>query len=226
MNDNSQENVTHKEESKPFAIKLQEQESIDSSNNSQNSQNEDDLYFSSNFLISKSDFCSKTIQPNSNSNNKLDIFDSEDILLKKKNLFNTTCLQKSDNKEISEGISTDQGSVIKVRNYNSPRKRYSVFKLIEKDKRNKKDLSPFFVKKKEDESPVPEKKERTDIYGNIINKKNKKKVKVSFVDDVTNQPLTNVIDIESYKKYNYIFGIPKEEKLNNITSNCVCCIVF
>ena len=84
MNDNSQENVTHKEESKPFAIKLQEQESIDSSNNSQNSQNEDDLYFNSNFLISKSDFCSKTIQPHSNSNNKLDIFDSEDILLKKK----------------------------------------------------------------------------------------------------------------------------------------------
>ena len=71
----------------------------------------------------------------------------------------------------------------------------------------------------------PEKKERTDIYGNVISKKNKKKVKVSFIDKVTTQNLVNVIEIESFKNYNYIFGMPKEEKIDK-TTNCQCCLIF
>ena len=65
-----------------------------------------------------------------------------------------------------------------------------------------------------------------DIYGNIINKKNRKKIKISFIDNITNQPLVNVIDIESFKNYNYIDGIPQEEKMYNISSKCQCCLIF
>ena len=46
---------------------------------------------------------------------------------------------------------------------------------------------------------------RTDIYGTLINHKNKRNVKVPFKDKVEEkQPLIEVIDIESYK--NIIYG--------------------
>ena len=82
----------------------------------------------------------------------------------------------------------------------------------------------FFKKEEEEKISSPEKKERTDIYGNVICKKNKKKVKVSFVDMVTSQPLVNITDIESFKNYNCVYGLPKEEKLEK-KSNCQCCLI-
>ena len=69
--------------------------------------------------------------------------------------------------------------------------------MVEKGKKNKKDKSIFFQKTEKEE--LPEKKERTDIYGNVISKKNKKNVKVSFIDKVTRQPLANVVEIECFK---------------------------
>ena len=56
-------------------------------------------------------------------------------------------------------------------------------------------------------------------------KNNKKNVKVSFIDKVTTQPLVNVIPIECFRNYNYIDGMPKEEKTDN-KANCQCCITF
>ena len=196
-----------------FSIKLKQ--SLDSSNDSRN---EDEIFFSSNCLLMKNNLMSKT-QPQKNKKGK--IFDSMDLEIKKK-LFVSEIAQKSDNKRNSEAISTEPTS-IKVKNYKSPKKRFSVIKLIEKNKRNKKDISRFAIKKEEKETS-PEKKERTDIYGNVICKKNKKNVKVSFVDKVTSQPLVNIVDIESFKNYNYIYGIPKEEKIDKNT-NCQCCII-
>ena len=196
-----------------FSIKLKQ--SLDSSNDSRN---EDEIFFSSNCLLMKNNLMSKT-QPQKNKKEK--IFDSMDLEIKKK-LFVSEIAQKSDNKRNSEAISTEPTS-IKVKNYKSPKKRFSVIKLIEKNKRNKKDISRFAIKKEEKETS-PEKKERTDIYGNVICKKNKKNVKVSFVDKVTSQPLVNIVDIESFKNYNYIYGIPKEEKIDKNT-NCQCCII-
>ena len=71
-------------------------------------------------------------------------------------------------------------------------------------------------------------RERRDYFGNIIKKKNRKKIKVSFVDEINkNKHLAEIIDIESYKKYNYIFGMPSEDNYNqNLKTNCQCCIVF
>jgi hypothetical protein len=86
------------------------------------------------------------------------------------------------------------------------------------------------VTKKKNNSKIEKEKvkvkERTDIYGNIINKKNKRKVKVSFIDRVTEQPLVKVIEIKSYKNFNYIEGLPKEEKLGKVKTICVCCSIF
>ena len=60
----------------------------------------------------------------------------------------------------------------------------------------------------------------------LLIKKIKKKIKVSFIDKVTHQPLCKVIDIESFRNFNYNEGIPKEEKIKKISTNCQCCSVF
>lgn len=219
MSEISEEDIHAKSEYK-FPIKLKK--SLDSSNNSQN---DDDIFFSTSNLLTKCNLIKKENQ-NQNQpkvNKKEKIFDSIDLDIKKK-LFSSEIGPKSDTKKSSEAISTEPTS-IKVRNYGSPKKRHSVVRLMEKNK-NKKDINHIFFKKEEEEKiSSPDKKERTDIYGNVICKKNKKKVKVSFVDMVTSQPLVNITDIESFKKYNCVLGLPKEEKIEK-KSNCQCCLIY
>ena len=73
------------------------------------------------------------------------------------------------------------------------------------------------------------KNERKDAFGIPINKKNKRKIKVTFRDLVSNQKgpktLADVIPIASFKKYNYIEGVPRGEDLINNTSKCQCCLI-
>ena len=219
MNESSEESIDQKYVTKPLVLNLR---SLDSSNSSEN----DDIIFSSNSLLNKYDIGSKT-SVTTRSNNK-NLFSSEDILIQKKNLFGSTSspIQKEDKGKPNYILTTEPG-LIKVKNYHSPNKKYSVFKLIEKEKKNKREFKSKLMdlkKEKKEESP---KQERRDIYGNIINKKNKKKIKVSFIDKVTHQPLANIIDIESFRNYNYTTGIPKEDKIiNNIPANCQCCFIF
>ena len=219
MSEISEEDVNLKNEAK-FSLKLKE-----ISESSNNSHNDEEILFSPNYLLmqSNSNSICKT-NPNQR-NNKNSIFDSEDMDFKKK-LFSSENNPNNDNKKYNETKSTEPTSMkaLKVKNLNSPTKRYSVIKLIEKDKKNKKEQRKFEIKTEEMET-VPEKKERVDIFGNVINKKNKKRVKVSFVDKVTSQPLVNVIEIESFKKYNYIIGMPNERIIDK-SSNCKCCIMF
>ena len=194
--------------------------SLDSSNNSQK---EEELFFSSNCLIMNSNYICKT-NPNQ-ATKKGKIFESMDLNIKKK-LFSSENANKSDNKKSSEAVSTEPNS-IKVKNFNFQKKKFSVIKLVEKGKRSRKDCNRFIIQKNEIEEKEDsnKNKERRDIYGNIISKKNKKNIKVSFIDKVTVQPLVNFIDIECFKKYNYIYGMPKEEKIEK-TANCKCCIIF
>ena len=214
MSEISEEDVKTKSEAK-FSIKLKE--SLDSSSSSQN---DDEILFSSNCLMNSNyNFLSKTALCQ---RNKKGMFDSEDLDLKK-NLFSSD-IQKYDNKKSSDARSTEPTS-IKVKNLNSPKKRYSVFKLIEKEKKNKKDQYIFISKKEEEKKTSPEKKERLDIFGNVISKKNKKNVRISFIDKVTSQPLVNIVEIESFKNYNYVYGLPKEEKIDK-SAKCQCCTVF
>ncbi len=74
------------------------------------------------------------------------------------------------------------------------------------------------------------KNERKDAFGTPINKRNKRKIKVTFRDMTTCQngtkPLAEVIPIASFKKYNYIEGTPREENLINNTASCQCCLIY
>ena len=74
------------------------------------------------------------------------------------------------------------------------------------------------------------KNERKDAFGVPINKRNKRKIKVTFRDMVSNQKgpktLAEVIPIASFKKYNYIEGTPRGEDLINNTSKCQCCLII
>lgn len=212
MSEISEEDSNPKSELK-FRIKLKH-----SSDSSNDSQNEENIFFSSKNLIMKSELTNRN-----KDNKKEKMSDSMDLFIRKK--YNQSeVAPKSETKMSSEGVSTEPTS-LKVKNFNSPKKRFSVIKLIEKNKKNKKDFNRYTVKKEEEKEEYSVKKERTDIFGNVICKKNKRKVKVSFVDIVTTQPLVNVIEIESFKNYNYIYGIYKEEKIDKI-SKCQCCIIY
>ena len=108
------------------------------------------------------------------------------------------------------------------------KKKMASFKMVEKTKYKKMFDTQEFNARRVDQETITG-RERRDAYGNIIKKKNRKKIKVSFIDQINEeQPLVNVVDIESYKKYNFIIGMPKEDhiKKNQATSNCQCCIMF
>lgn len=212
-------------ENNQLTLKLNQslKESSESSKSSE--KEEDDLVIPSKCIIMKSDYKGKTASPPINhkkENEKLYDLGDDILLQSKKNLFSSEIVQKIDKNRCSEMKSTEINS-IRVRNYNSPRKRYSIIKLVEKEKKNKKGI--ISTNKKEEKEISPIKKERRDIFGNLINKKNKKNVKVSFVDLTTSQPLVDVVDIESFKKYNYIIGMPKEKKIEKY-EKCQCCITF
>ena len=122
-------------------------------------------------------------------------------------------------------LTLDSNSIDLPHHQSPKKKRYYGFKMVEKSK-YKIYESPSKNVKIEEEGETG--RERRDFFGNIIKKKNRKKIKVSFVDEINkNKHLAEIIDIESYKKYNYIFGMPSEDNYNqNLKTNCQCCIVF
>ena len=215
MDESSSEEIAQKTNSKPFSSKLKP--SLDVSNNSQSQNEEDDIYFSTNCLLK----LKTEIKPESHKIAKRKLFDSEDSEFKK-NLFTSDNAQKSECKKSSEVLSTEPTSFV-AKNLSSPRKKYSVIKMVEKKKKNK--YNSLFTNKIVETHVKDDKKERLDFYGNVIKKKNKKKVKVSFIDVVTSQPLVNIIDIESFKNYNYIEGMPSEDNVGK-GAECVCCLIF
>ena len=73
-------------------------------------------------------------------------------------------------------------------------------------------------------TPPKEIKIRTDKNGIEINKLNKKKVHITFRDDISpNYKITDTINIESYKKYNVFETLSTENNLSNLNK---CCNIF
>lgn len=63
-------------------------------------------------------------------------------------------------------------------------------------------------------------KKRLDVNGTEISRKNKRKVKITFLDNLPNEQLVDVVTVESYKKYNTI----KMPALKDIyVKNSTCC---
>ena len=128
MDESSDEDVIPKTDQKPFSIQLKP--SLDSNS----SNDDDDILFSTNCLLKvKTDYKSSD-----HTANKKKLFDSEDSDFKK-NLFCSDNAQKSDLKKSSDYLSTEPTSFV-VKNLNSPKKKYSVIKMVEKRPKSKKIL--------------------------------------------------------------------------------------
>ena len=151
------------------------------------------------------------------------LFTSDNSEVKKNISDNSVNLNYSKKKYFS---SADNNSIILPNPKSPKKKKYSVFKMVEKERYQKYYEPPTKNVKIEEE--IETGRERRDYYGTEIKKKNKRKVKISFVDEINeDKHLAEVINIESYKKYNYIIGMPSEANFNhNLKANCQCCITF
>lgn len=185
---------------------------------------------------------------NINENKLLNIIDINNI----PNSDNNLSAKKSRNNDVEEKLNIPNNKLTSCENENNGIKDEDILKLKEteesinsKRKKEKKKLNEISKKKKKKkkiilleeknkyninikknihETEIKEEKEdkkiiRKDINGTPICKKNKKKVKISF-----ERPFENVIPIESYKKYNVLVGIEKENFVGN--SECQCCSLF
>ena len=145
-----------------------------------------------------------------------------------KNKISSNSLVQNFSDKRLDPVQIDSNTITEIKSKSPKKARFSMIRMVEKSKYNKYFNSPVKYAKKIKEESDNTSRERRDVYGNLICKKNRRKVRVTFVDEIEEEkPLASVIDIESYKKYNYIFGMPKVDTINkNITTNCQCCNVF
>ena len=109
---------------------------------------------------------------------------------------------------------------------NTNRGKYSTIPSNEMTKVIFKEPPKFLAIKKEINNNNNNKAKRTDRNGVPICKGNKKKIKVTFIDQIDeSKKFEEIIDIESIKKYNINYGIPKEDKYIKETV-CCSCILF
>lgn len=73
---------------------------------------------------------------------------------------------------------------------------------------------------------INKKKSRTDRNGIEINHNNKKNVKITFIDQIENIPLCEIIEIESLKKYNYISGQSEKKEIYVKDTCCSSCNII
>jgi len=94
-------------------------------------------------------------------------------------------------------------------------------KLIENNNSNE---NKFIVIKKEEKK---KKRIRTDHYGNEIKHQNKQIIKVTFADEIYNRPLEEVVNIQSFKEFNIVYGMPKERDVfGKNKSTCCSCLIL
>ena len=70
------------------------------------------------------------------------------------------------------------------------------------------------------------KKVRYDHNGVEINSKNKKKVKLTFIDKVSEQPLVEIVDVDNYKAFNKIAMAASREDAYIRNTPCCSCIII
>ena len=70
------------------------------------------------------------------------------------------------------------------------------------------------------------KKIRYDHNSIEINSKNKKKVKLTFIDKVSEQPLVEIVDVDNYKVFNKIAMAASREDAYIRNTPCCSCIII
>ena len=147
-------------------------------------------------------------------------------------------IDNNENKEVNElnDINDIKKQASIVLTLSPPKKRKKKNNIIDIMEKSKKDnnirRSSVVNLLSQDENKYKEnimKAERKDAFGIPINKRNKKKIKITFSDTInkSNSPrqLVEVIPIASFKKFNYIEGFPNEEDSISNKSTCKCCLI-
>ena len=212
--------------------------SINLSEKSSESLSEENI-LASQITQNKSHKLTQTKEINVTSNN---YSEKEDLLVN--NLImssNIPKIEKNDNnknKEVNElnDINDIKKQASIVLTLSPPKKRKKKNNIIDIMEKSKKDnnirRSSVVNLLSQDENKYKEnimKAERKDAFGIPINKRNKKKIKITFSDTInkSNSPrqLVEVIPIASFKKFNYIEGFPNEEDSISNKSTCKCCLI-
>ena len=96
--------------------------------------------------------------------------------------------------------------IIKIKKYNNILKPIDITK-----KKSNNNMNKFSIKLPK--INISKKKIRTDRNGVEINHKNKKKEKVTFIDQIEDIPFTDVVEIENLKQYNVMYGIREGKEI-------------
>ena len=134
-------------------------------------------------------------------------------------IINIRKIKKLSKFKINKNIKSEKRLLSK----NNKNKFLTLLKNCEKTKIKKK--KSINNNKKEDITIEP-KKPRYDNYGNVINKKNKKMVHIAFADELSEKSITEEIQIESFKKFNYVKGLPKEDLFGPSNAFNKCCNIY
>ena len=130
------------------------------------------------------------------------------------------CLEKVSSFNNIKDIENKNTSSSYITKESNPKKKTLSLLLLGKEK-TKIPAKKICIFEKINQKKEQEKSVRIDKNGTIINKKNKKKVKISF-----NSPFENVEYIKSFKKYNVVYGFPKNDVYIKQQDNCQCCQIW
>ena len=212
--------------------------SINLSEKSSESLSEENI-LASQITQNKSHKLTQTKEINVTSNN---YSEKEDLLVNNlimsSNIPKKEKIDNNENKEVNElnDINDIKKQASIVLTLSPPKKRKKKNNIIDIMEKSKKDnnirRSSVVNLLSQDENKYREnimKAERKDAFGIPINKRNKKKIKITFSDTInkSNSPrqLVEVIPIASFKKFNYIEGFPNEEDSISNKSTCKCCLI-
>lgn len=153
----------------------------------------------------------------SRENDKVNLYKS---LNKYDKLNNSENNKVTDNKD-KFNIKEEYDSYNRQSNFSPTKKKKKI--ILEEKKKNRGFKKSIYAVDNKDEKKeeVENKVYRKDKNGTEICKKNKRKVKIGFME-----PFVNITLIESFKKYNIMLGMPKGEIYLKDRGNCQCCSII
>ena len=102
-------------------------------------------------------------------------------------------------------------------------------KIVQKGKYNQKKYHSRFTSSpivKKNVETSQKKKGRKDFYGTVICKSNKRKVHLVFIDEISDRSLTDIVEIESVKKFNVVPFIKGGKDIYIKSNTCCSCFIF
>ena len=126
-------------------------------------------------------------------------------------------------KSTNKSSNVNSGSSILPSNIDTIKRKRSIPVIQQKHKR--KTGSPHKISSTtKEKNSIKLKSLRKDRNGNDITSKNKKQVKVTFIDLVTSDPFVNITQVESYKEYNKVDRPLREDVYVKTIATCACII--